>query len=63
MSWQAFSDYGVRHLVKTWAYEGAEPDPVQRALWDAELRTLYKVGSSPGASETLVVLRDAGLDR
>src|SRR6266545_4058011 len=63
LSWQAFSDYGVRHLVKTWAYEGAEPDPVQRALWDAELRTLYKVGSSPGASETLVVLRDAGLDR
>jgi hypothetical protein len=63
VSWEAFSEYGVRYLIKTWLYEGDEPDPVQRALWDAELRTLYKVGSSPGADETLVVLRDAGLDR
>jgi len=63
MAWEAFTDYGVRYLVKTWAYAGEEPDRVQRALWDAELRTLYKVGSSPGANEALVVMRDAGLDR
>lgn len=63
LSWEAFNDYGVRYLVKTWTYVGNEPDRVQRALWDAELRTLYKVGSSPGANETLVVMRDAGLDR
>ena len=63
LSWEAFTDYGVRYLVKTWAYAGEEPDRVQRALWDAELRTLYKLGSSPGASEALVVMRDAGLDR
>ncbi len=63
VSWEAFTDFGVRYLVKTWAYAGDEPDRVQRALWDAELRTLYKVASSPGASEALVVMRDAGLDR
>ena len=53
----------VLHLLKTWAYEGDEPDRVRRALWDAELRTLYRLGSTPGASDALVVLRDAGLDR
>jgi serine/threonine protein kinase len=63
LAWEAFTDYGVRYLVKTWAYVGEEPDRVQRALWDAELRTLYKLGSSPGASDALVVMRDAGLDR
>lgn len=63
VSWEAFTDYGVRYLIKTWAYGGEEPDRVQRALWDAELRTLYKLGSSPGADDSLVVLRDAGLDR
>ena len=63
LSWEGFTDYGVRYLVKTWAYAGDEPDRVQRALWDAELRTLYKLGSSPGAGEALVVMRDAGLDR
>lgn len=62
-AWTAISEDGVRHLVKTWSYTGDEPDRVQRALWDAELRTLYKVGSSPGASDALAVLKDAGLDR
>ena len=56
LSWEAFTDYGVRYLVKTWAYGGEEPDRVQRALWDTELRTLYKLGSSPGAGDSLVVL-------
>jgi hypothetical protein len=63
LSWEADGEYGAQFLVKTWAYEGDEPDRVQRALWDAELRTLYKVGSTPGADDTLTVLRDAALDR
>jgi hypothetical protein len=61
--WRGIDGDGVHHLIKTWSYDGNEPDPVRRALWDAELRTLYKVGSSPGAGESLVVLRDAGVDR
>lgn len=63
MSWRARGDDGSPYLVKTWAYQGDEPDKVRRALWDAELRTLYKVGSTPGAADSLVVLKDAGLDR
>lgn len=62
-AWTVYDEDGVTYLARTWAYDGDEPDPVQRALWDAELRTLYKVGSSPGADDTLAVLKDAGLDR
>ncbi|MEU4386235.1 AAA domain-containing protein [Promicromonospora sp. NPDC023805] len=62
-AWTAYDEDGVRYLARTWTYDGDEPDPVQRALWDAELRTLYRVGSSPGADDTLAVLKDAGLDR
>ncbi len=62
-AWIAYDEDGVSYLARTWAYDGDEPDPVQRALWDAELRTLYKVGSSPGAGDALAVLKDAGLDR
>ncbi|SDJ12915.1 Protein kinase domain-containing protein [Actinokineospora alba] len=62
-AWTAYDEDGVQYLARTWAYDGDEPDPVQRALWDAELRTLYRVGSSPGADDTLAVLKDAGLDR
>ena len=58
-AWTAYDEDGVPYLARTWAYDGDEPDPFQRALWDAELRTLYKVGSSPGADDTLAVLKDA----
>ena len=58
--WEAFSD-GYTYLLKTWTYEGEQPDRVQRALWDQELRTLYKVASSPRADDALVALKDAGL--
>lgn len=61
--WRGLDLDGAPYLIKTWAYEGADPDLVRRALWDAELRTLYKVGSTPGAGESLVVLKDAGVDR
>ncbi|MCG8923207.1 AAA domain-containing protein [Lentzea sp. CC55] len=59
--WKGFNS-GYDFLVKTWRYEGDQPDPVQRALWDQELRTLYKVASSPRSEESLVLLKDAGLD-
>lgn len=62
-SWRARGGDGSPYLVKAWSYDGDEPDRVRRALWDAELRTLYKIGSTPGAADSLVVLKDAGLDR
>ena len=61
--WLAIGAFETPHLVKVWPYSSEEPDDVTRALWDAELRTLYRIGSSPGAEETVLVLRDAGVDR
>jgi hypothetical protein len=60
--WEAYSE-GNTYLLKSWGYVGDQPDRVQRALWDHELRTLYKVASSPKADDALAVLKDAGLDR
>lgn len=61
--WVGEDDDDTRYLVKLWPYSGESPDSLQRALWDSELRTLYRVGSSPGAEDSLVVLHDAGVDR
>lgn len=47
--WLGVGSDNTRYLIKLWRYSGAEPDHVARALWDAELRTLYRIGSSPGA--------------
>lgn len=49
-------------LVKAWPYKGHRPDDVLRALWDAELRNLFRLSSSPEAEARLVVLRDARID-
>jgi len=61
--WLGLGEYDTRVLIRLWPYSGREPDDVTRALWDAELRTLYRIGSSPGAEDTVLVLRDAGVDR
>jgi hypothetical protein len=62
-AWVTVNEYGEHFLAKLWPYEGDEPDELQRALWDSELRTLYRVGSSPGADDNILVIKDAGLDR
>jgi hypothetical protein len=48
-------------LIKTWELERLEKN-FRRALWDNELRTMYKVSSSPRAKDFLVVMKDAGID-
>lgn len=63
VSWLGVGAYDTQFLIKAWPFEGDTPDEYKRALWDAELRTMYRVGSSPGAEETILVIRDAGLDR
>ena len=62
-SWLAVDPEGGQVLVKAWPYEGDEPNEVVRALWDRELRNLFRLSSSPDADEKLVVLRDAGVDK
>ncbi|MEU0249574.1 AAA domain-containing protein [Streptomyces sp. NPDC006235] len=50
------------YLLKAWHFYEAKPDDVQRALWDAELRTLYQVRSTPGSEDSLLQLQDVGID-
>ena len=62
-AWLAVDEDDSKFLIKTWPFDGDRPDDLQRALWDAELRTLYRVGSSPGADDAILVIRDAGVDK
>lgn len=62
-SWLAIDPEGGEVLIKAWPYEGDRPNEVVRALWDRELRNLFRLSSSPDADSKLVVLRDAGVDR
>lgn len=61
-SWLGVNEDDSKYLIKVWPFDGSRPDDLQRALWDAELRTLYRVGSSPGADDAILVIRDAGVD-
>jgi AAA domain/Protein tyrosine and serine/threonine kinase len=61
-AWVARGEFDTEYLAKVWPFAGPKPDDVRRSLWDAELRTLYRIGSSPGAETSLLVLRDAGVD-
>src|SRR6185312_9515139 len=60
--WLGLDQDGGTVLVKTWPFEGDQPNDVVRALWDRELRNLFRLSSSPGAEASLVLLRDAGID-
>jgi serine/threonine protein kinase len=54
--------YVKPYLLKTWHFSDDGPDQVQRALWDAELRSLYQVRSSPGSERSLIQLHNVGID-
>ena len=61
-AWLGVDDDDTQYLMKIWPFQGERPDDLGRALWDAELRMLYRVGSSPGAEDAILVLRNAGVD-
>jgi len=62
--WLAEDHNHANHLVKLWPFSEDERDTVvRRILWDRELRTLYRLSSSPAAEKTLMVLHTAGIDR
>lgn len=62
-SWLAMDQDGGHVLLKAWPFEGNQPNDVVRALWDRELRNLFRLSSSPGAESNLVLLRDAAIDQ
>ncbi|MGV9292788.1 AAA domain-containing protein [Amycolatopsis sp. NPDC003676] len=55
-------EWAKPYLVKAWPFPDAKPDDVQRALWDAELRTLYRIRSTPESEHSLLQLHNVGID-
>ncbi len=60
--WEAFDEFGGPVLVKAWPFGQEKPSQAERALWNIELRNLFRLSSLPSVDEHLVILRDAGLD-
>lgn len=50
-------------LIKIWHYRGAQPDETVRALWNSELRLLYRLSSSRAAEQSILTLEHASIDR
>lgn len=50
-------------LVKLWRYRGDQPNETVRALWNGELRLLYRLSSSRAAEESILTLEHASIDR
>ena len=61
--WLAEGEYQELYLAKVWPARAGQSSAVERALWDRELRTMYRVCSSPSAERSLLVIRDAGVDQ
>lgn len=56
------SEDSSRYLARIWSYGDDRPDFVQRALWDAELRIAYRLGSSADSEDILMNIHDSGID-
>lgn len=61
--WVGADEYEAPVLIRLWPFEGEQPDDGDRALWDFELRNLFRLASLPEAEDSLIILRDAGVDR
>lgn len=62
-TWLAFDDETESmYLMTAWVTAG-EPDLVLRAIWDRELRVLYRASSAAGAENSLLILREAQFDK
>lgn len=62
-SWIGADDENREFLIRLRSF-GNTPqiEGVERALWDKELRILYRLCSSPSAEESILKLHDAGVD-
>jgi hypothetical protein len=50
-------------IIKIWPYTTEIPDESSRALWNSELRVLYRLCSSRKAEDAILTIRDAGIDK
>lgn len=60
--WEAIDGDGNVHTLKIITYAGDKPPSEIRRLWDNDLRVMYRLSSSAGANDQLVVMTDAGID-
>lgn len=60
--WTATDVYSGPMLLKAWPFGADSPSEVLRASWNAELRNLLRVSSSPEAESHLVVIKRSGID-
>jgi hypothetical protein len=60
--WEATDSEGEFHTLKITPYVGEKPPSEVRRMWDNDLRVMYRLSSSAGASGQLVVMMDAGID-
>lgn len=61
--WLARDQDRQYRLIKLWRYRGEQPDETVRALWNGELRLLYRLSSSSAAEESILTLEHASIDR
>lgn len=61
--WQGRDSFGGPMLIKIWPFSTSKPPDEERALWNAELRHLFRLASLPKSDEHLVVLKDAGIEK
>lgn len=60
--WEAEDQFGGPVLIKAWPFVGSKPNQVLRALWDVELRNMFRLSSSPESEARIVVLKEASID-
>ena len=62
-TWLGRNQDNEYRLIKLWRYRGEHPDETVRALWNSELRLLYRLSSSRAAEESILTLEHASIDR
>ncbi|MEO5334791.1 MAG: hypothetical protein H7839_22490 [Magnetococcus sp. YQC-5] len=62
-TWIARDKSGYEYLAKIWPLDSKKDSDLQRALWDSELRKIYRLCSSPGAEDSLLTVREPGVEK
>ncbi len=60
--WIGADHYSAPVLIKRWSFAGTHPDEGERALWDFELRNLFRLTNLPESEHNLITLKDTGID-
>jgi serine/threonine protein kinase len=62
-TWIANDHELANYILRIWPFTTESPDDTARALWNTELRILYRLCSSRKAEQAILMLKDGGIDR